>query len=59
MIGGAVFLVIGITGSGAPIEHLSQAAGTYRHETVLYVLGGIAAMIAGGIVAFVRPMRRS
>jgi len=57
MLGGAVFLVIGLTGTGTPVDHLSKAADTHHHETILYMLGGISAVIAGVIVTFVRPMR--
>ena len=57
MLGGAVFLFIGLTGSGAPIEDPSKAAGTYHHETVLYLLAGLAAVTAGAILVLMRPMR--
>ncbi len=57
IVGGAVFLVIGTTGSGTPIEDVSKAASQHQHETVLYVLGGLSAIVAGAIVAIVRPLR--
>jgi len=55
--GGAVFLIVGLSGTGAPIEHLSNAFSAYRHETILYILGGTSAVFAGLVVVFARPMQ--
>ncbi len=57
IVGGVVFLAIGATGSGTPIEDVPKAASQHQHETVLYVLGGLSSIAAGAIVAIFRPMR--
>lgn len=49
---GIVFVVVGIDSTHAPLEHLSHAVtGTYTHETMLYIVGGIAAVIAGAVLS--------
>jgi uncharacterized membrane protein len=53
---GVFFLVVGIDATHAPLEHLSQTfTGKFTHETMLYIAGGIAAIIAGGVMAVVQP----
>ena len=53
---GVFFLVVGIDSTHAPLEQLSHAfTGKFSHETMLYISGGIAAIIAGGVLAAVQP----
>ena len=53
---GIVFVVVGIDSTHAPLEQLSHSlSGTYTHETMLYIAGGLAAIIAGAVLAVARP----
>ena len=53
---GAVFLIVGIDSTHAPLEHVSHAVtGTYTHETMLYITGGLAAIIAGAVLTVMQP----
>ncbi|HTY66566.1 MAG TPA: DUF3185 family protein [Alphaproteobacteria bacterium] len=53
---GIFFLVVGIDSTHAPLEQLSQTfTGKFTHETMLYIAGGIAAIVAGGVLAVVQP----
>ncbi len=53
---GVVFVIVGVDSTQAPLEHVSHAlTGTYTHETMLYITGGLAAIIAGAVLAVVRP----
>lgn len=52
---GIVFVVVGIDSTHAPLEHLSRAlTGTYSHETMLYIAGGLAAIVAGAVLTVVQ-----
>lgn len=49
---GIVFLVAGLNATDAPLEHLSQTfTGKYTQETIMYIAGGLAAIVAGIVVA--------
>lgn len=49
---GIVFVVVGVNSTHAPLEHLSHAVtGTYSHETMLYIIGGLATIIAGAVLS--------
>lgn len=53
---GVFFLVVGIDSTHAPLEQLSHDfTGKFTHETMLYIAGGIAAIIAGGVLAVAQP----
>jgi hypothetical protein len=53
---GVFFLIVGIDSTHAPLEELSQTlTGKYSHETMLYIAGGIAAIVAGGVLAVAQP----
>ena len=55
---GLVFLVTGINATDAPLEHLSETfTGKYTNQTVLYIAGGIAALVIGGGLALFAPPR--
>jgi len=53
---GVFFLVVGIDSTHAPLEQLSQTlTGKFSHETMLYIAGGIAAIVAGAVLAVAQP----
>ena len=53
---GLVFVVVGIDSTHTPLEQLSQTfTGKFTHETMLYITGGLAAIIAGGVLVVLRP----
>ncbi len=55
-VAGVVFLVVGLNAIGAPVERLSETfTGKYTNETVLYIAGGLAAIVAGGLMALTQP----
>ena len=48
---GVTLLAIGYRSSGAPVDQLSEAfIGRYTDRTMWYIIGGIAAMIGGGLM---------
>lgn len=48
---GAVLLAIGYRASGAPVDQISDAfTGRYTDRTMMYIMGGIAALICGGVM---------
>jgi uncharacterized membrane protein len=53
---GVFFLVVGIDATHAPLEQLSHDfTGRFTHETLMYIAGGIAAIIAGGVMVVAQP----
>ncbi len=49
---GAALLAIGYRSSGTPVDQISEAfIGRYTDRTMWYIVGGIAAMIGGGLMA--------
>jgi drug/metabolite transporter (DMT)-like permease len=49
---GIVFLIAGLNATGAPVERLSETfTGKYTQETIMYIAGGLAAIVAGVVVA--------
>jgi hypothetical protein len=49
---GLFLLVFGFNASQAPLDQLSEAfTGKYRDATMLYLVGGIIALVAGGALA--------
>jgi hypothetical protein len=52
---GLVFLVMGLQATDAPAEQLSHTFfGRYSHQTVWYIAGGLAALVAGGFLIATR-----
>lgn len=52
VVAGVFFLIVGLNATNAPVEQLSQTfMGKYTHETLMYIAGGLAAIIAGAVVA--------
>ncbi|MGB5344921.1 MAG: DUF3185 family protein [Woeseia sp.] len=48
LVGGAVALLFGINAANAPMEEMSEAlTGQYSDRTMVYLIGGAAAAIAG------------
>jgi uncharacterized membrane protein YidH (DUF202 family) len=49
---GLFLLVFGYNASQAPLDQLSEAfTGKYRDSTMVYLVGGIIALVAGGALA--------
>jgi hypothetical protein len=49
---GLFLLVFGFNASQAPLDQLSETfTGRFRDSTMLYLLGGIVAVVAGGALA--------
>jgi drug/metabolite transporter (DMT)-like permease len=49
---GLFLLVFGYNASQAPLDQVSEAfTGKFRDSTMLYLLGGVVAVIAGGALA--------
>lgn len=49
---GIVLLVFGINATQAPLERLSDAVtGRYSQQTMWYLIGGVIAIVAGGLFA--------
>lgn len=49
---GIFLLVFGYNSSQAPMDQISEAfTGRFRDSTMLYLIGGVIAMVAGGAVA--------
>ena len=49
---GIFLLVFGYNASQAPLDQVSEAfTGRFRDSTMLYLIGGVIAMVAGGAVA--------
>ena len=56
---GVALLVVGHNATEAPLERFSEAlTGRYSHETQWYLIGGIAAIVAGGALALFGARRR-
>lgn len=52
---GLVFLVMGLSATDAPSEQLMQTFfGRYSQQTIWYIAGGLAALVAGGFLIFTR-----
>lgn len=48
---GAVFLIMGLASTTAPLEKFMQSfLGHYSSQTVWYIAGGFAALAAGGFL---------
>lgn len=51
---GAALLAFGYHASGAPIDQVSNAlTGRYTDRTMWYVVGGVVAVVCGGVLAVV------
>lgn len=49
---GLFLLVFGYNASQAPLDQLSETfTGKFRDSTMLYLLGGVVAVVAGGALA--------
>ena len=49
---GLFLLVFGYNASQAPLDQVSEAfTGRFRDSTMLYLVGGVIALVAGGAVA--------
>ena len=49
---GLFLLVFGFNASQAPLDQVSEAfTGKFRDSTMLYLLGGVVAVVAGGALA--------
>ena len=49
---GIFLLVFGYNASQAPLDQVSEAfTGRFRDSTMLYLIGGVIAVVAGGAVA--------
>jgi len=49
---GIFLLVFGLNASQAPLDQLSETfTGKFRDSTMLYLLGGVIAVVAGGALA--------
>ena len=51
---GAVVLALGLNASHSMVDQASQTfLGRYTHDTMTYIIIGIAALVAGGLTALV------
>jgi hypothetical protein len=51
LVGGAIALFFGINAANAPMEEMSEAlTGQYSDRTMIYLIGGAAAAIAGFVM---------
>jgi drug/metabolite transporter (DMT)-like permease len=51
---GLFLLVFGYNASQAPVDQISEAfTGKFRDSTMLYLIGGVIAIVAGGALALV------
>ncbi len=49
---GAILLAVAYRASGTPLEQLSDTfTGRYTDRTMMYVIGGIGALVAGALLA--------
>jgi hypothetical protein len=56
---GIVLLVLGLNATDSPVDQVSHLfTGKYTHETIMYIAGGLAALIAGGVMALTRRADR-
>jgi hypothetical protein len=56
---GVVLLVLGLNATDSPLDQLSHLfTGKYTHETIMYIAGGLVALIAGGAMALTQPRSR-
>ncbi len=50
---GVVLLLFGLNASDAPMEKVTETVtGRYSDKTMWYLIGGIAAIVGGGLIAF-------
>ncbi|MFN4283696.1 MAG: DUF3185 family protein [Alphaproteobacteria bacterium] len=55
---GAILLAFGFNAADAPADQISEAlTGQYTDRTMWYLIGGGAAVVAGGLLAFFGPKR--
>lgn len=53
---GIFFVSVGIESTHAPLERLAQAlADDVAHDTILYITAGLAAFVAGTVLAVFEP----
>ncbi len=49
---GIVLLIVGLNASDSPTDQISETfTGEYTDRTMYYIIGGIAAIIGGGLMA--------
>ena len=49
---GIVLLIFGINATHAPLERVSDAVtGRYTNQTMWYIIGGVIAVVGGGLLA--------
>jgi hypothetical protein len=57
-IAGIVFLVMGLGATDSAVERVSETlTGKYTDQTVWYIAGGLAALIAGSVLALTARAR--
>lgn len=57
---GAILLGFGFNAADAPTDQISEAlTGQYTDRTMWYLIGGGAAVVAGGLLAFLGAKRAS
>lgn len=57
-IAGIVFLVMGLGATDSAVERISETlTGKYTDQTVWYIAGGLAALIAGSVLALTARAR--
>jgi len=50
---GAILLVVGFQSSNAPVDQVSNAlTGRFTDQTMMYLLGGAAALVGGLVLSF-------
>ena len=55
---GIVLLLFGLNAADSPVDQVSEAVtGRYTDTTMWYVIGGIAAIVGGGLLALFGPRR--
>jgi len=53
---GVVLLIMGLNATEAPLERLSETvSGRYTDQTIAYIIGGIAAVVGGIVLAARAP----
>lgn len=53
---GVVLLIMGLNATEAPLERLSETvSGRYTDQTIAYIIGGIAAVVGGVVLAVRAP----
>lgn len=52
-IAGIALLVVGLNSSQAPVDQVTETlTGRFTHATMVYLIGGIVAIVGGGLLAF-------